>query len=212
MCRTTGRAPAPSPSSSSSISPPYPPPHQYLPLVHELDDTVGRRCIPASGLPDAPSLFLLPCPLVAERTPVAHDTFTLSVRASVFCPRVSCSTINEFSVGMHCSQTQSTLLGTLFPPGNNNGRVHTCLDVLSIRRYVAMKLDVNVLRYLGKDDFRTLTAVEMGQVRGTLLTPIPSPRTPSSPRYPHPFVPHAAPPSRKTTRLFLRSWWSRSPS
>jgi len=26
-----------------------------------------------------------------------------------------------------------------------------------------MKLDVNVLRYLGKDDFRTLTAVEMGQ-------------------------------------------------
>jgi hypothetical protein len=28
---------------------------------------------------------------------------------------------------------------------------------------VSMKLDVNVLRYLGKDDFRTLTAVEMGQ-------------------------------------------------
>lgn len=26
-----------------------------------------------------------------------------------------------------------------------------------------MKLDANVLRYLGKDDFRTLTAVEMGQ-------------------------------------------------
>ena len=26
-----------------------------------------------------------------------------------------------------------------------------------------MKLDVNVLRYLGKDEFRTLTAVEMGQ-------------------------------------------------
>jgi hypothetical protein len=26
-----------------------------------------------------------------------------------------------------------------------------------------MKLDVNVLRYLSKDDFRTLTAVEMGQ-------------------------------------------------
>eukprot|EP00955_Chlamydomonas_euryale_P015311 163701-Chlamydomonas_euryale.AAC.1 len=27
----------------------------------------------------------------------------------------------------------------------------------------AMKLDVNVLRYLSKDDFRVLTAVEMGQ-------------------------------------------------
>lgn len=26
-----------------------------------------------------------------------------------------------------------------------------------------MKLDVNVLRYLSRDDFRTLTAVEMGQ-------------------------------------------------
>jgi RIO kinase 2 len=26
-----------------------------------------------------------------------------------------------------------------------------------------MKLDVNVLRYLAKDDWRTLTAVEMGQ-------------------------------------------------
>lgn len=26
-----------------------------------------------------------------------------------------------------------------------------------------MKLDVNVLRYLQKDEFRTLTAVEMGQ-------------------------------------------------
>jgi hypothetical protein len=26
-----------------------------------------------------------------------------------------------------------------------------------------MKLDVNVLRYLSKDDFRVLTAVEMGQ-------------------------------------------------
>ena len=41
-----------------------------------------------------------------------------------------------------------------------------------------MKLDVNVLRYLGKDDFRTLTAVEMGQVRTTLLTrssPVPRP-------------------------------------
>lgn len=33
-----------------------------------------------------------------------------------------------------------------------------------------MKLDVNVLRYLSKDDFRVLTAVEMGQknVRGAL--------------------------------------------
>ena len=27
----------------------------------------------------------------------------------------------------------------------------------------AMKLDVNVLRYLSKDEFRVLTAVEMGQ-------------------------------------------------
>ena len=26
-----------------------------------------------------------------------------------------------------------------------------------------MKLDVNVLRYLSKEDFRVLTAVEMGQ-------------------------------------------------
>lgn len=26
-----------------------------------------------------------------------------------------------------------------------------------------MKLDVNVLRYLGKDEFRVLTACEMGQ-------------------------------------------------
>ena len=26
-----------------------------------------------------------------------------------------------------------------------------------------MKLDVNILRYLSKDDFRVLTAVEMGQ-------------------------------------------------
>jgi RIO kinase 2 len=34
-----------------------------------------------------------------------------------------------------------------------------------------MKLDVNVLRYLSKDDFRTLTAVEMGQknVCGVLI-------------------------------------------
>lgn len=32
-----------------------------------------------------------------------------------------------------------------------------------------MKLDVNVLRYLSKDEFRVLTAVEMGQknVRGS---------------------------------------------
>ena len=65
-----------------------------------------------------------------------------------------------------------------------------------------MKLDVNVLRYLGKDDFRTLTAVEMGQVRTTLLTR-------SSP-VPRPFLARSSPvpsfrPSRKTTRLFLRS-------
>lgn len=34
-----------------------------------------------------------------------------------------------------------------------------------------MKLDVNVLRYLSREDFRVLTAVEMGQknVRGDIL-------------------------------------------
>ena len=32
-----------------------------------------------------------------------------------------------------------------------------------------MKLDVNVLRYLSKDDFRVLTAVEMGMRNVSLL-------------------------------------------
>ena len=38
-----------------------------------------------------------------------------------------------------------------------------------------MKLDVNVLRYLSKDDFRVLTAVEMGMrnVSPSLLFSIP---------------------------------------
>lgn len=40
-----------------------------------------------------------------------------------------------------------------------------------------MKLDVNVLRYLSKDEFRVLTAVEMGQknVSDVVLMPRPCP-------------------------------------
>lgn len=34
-----------------------------------------------------------------------------------------------------------------------------------------MKLDVNVLRYLSKDDFRVLTAVEMG-MRNVYISPM----------------------------------------
>lgn len=33
-----------------------------------------------------------------------------------------------------------------------------------------MKLDVNVLRYLSKDDFRVLTAVEMGMRNVSVLS------------------------------------------
>lgn len=35
-----------------------------------------------------------------------------------------------------------------------------------------MKLDVNVLRYLSKDDWRVLTAVEMGQ-KNHEIVPVP---------------------------------------
>jgi len=39
-----------------------------------------------------------------------------------------------------------------------------------------MKLDVNALRYLSREDFRVLTAIEMGQknVRSRLSVPPPS--------------------------------------
>jgi hypothetical protein len=46
-----------------------------------------------------------------------------------------------------------------------------------------MKLDVNVLRYLGRDEFRTLTAVEMGQKNVSARPParLPAAQPPSLP-------------------------------
>ena len=48
-----------------------------------------------------------------------------------------------------------------------------------------MKLDVNVLRYLSKDDWRVLTAVEMGQKNHEIVpTPLVSDAPVESPEFP----------------------------
>ena len=91
-----------------------------------------------------------------------------------------------------------------------------------------MKLDVNVLRYLGRDDFRTLTAVEMGQknvspgatrvVREGSNDPGRGSRRQGSPpdtRMPAPRQsPDSSPAARPScsTSWCRLSWWTASPA